>query len=295
MALASEPPEDSSSLPGDPAAYRKKGAGAGFWFAIIFAGLGAALALFAWLALPRLLAPANGPETPAAARPFSLARPAPPAPEPATAALAVAPPPMTDTATDDAGDLEARVARVENDQRRASGAAAAALAAASLAEAAQGSAPFADELAALSGVLPASPDARALQQVAVFGAPTRAALSAEFPSAAGKAAVAARARAQGDGLLGQISHGLAAIVTIRRVDSVSGDGPDAVLARAEALVVDGDLAGAFAELDKLPEGAREAIAPWRARAQRRLEVDRRVSAIRAAALQDLTLAAGKRL
>lgn len=131
--------------------------------------------------------------------------------------------------------------------------------------------------------------------MAVVGAPTRAALAAEFPPAAGRAAVAARTPAQGDGLLARISHAFAAIVTIRRVDHVVGDSPDAILARAEGMIADGDLAGAFAELDKLPEGAREVLAPWRARAQRRLEVDRRVSAIRAAALQDLSLTAGRRL
>ena len=61
------------------------------------------------------------------------------------------------------------------------------------------------------------------------------------------------------------------------------------------MIEEGDLQGAFTELDKLPPGAREALEPWRAKAQRRLEVDRHVSAIRAAALRDLSLSSGRGL
>jgi len=261
-----------------------------FFIAVGFALGGLLVALFAWLSLPTLMA--DRPATPENVLPF-FARPAPAAPEPATTALAVAPAPAPAALPLDAGSLAARLERLELDQRRASEAAAAALAAASLAEAAQGSAPFADELTALGGLLPPSGDVRALQAAAAIGAPTQAQLAAEFPEAAAKAAVGARAPAQGDGVLARISHAFAAVFTIRRTGHLGGDGPDAILARAEALVEEGDLAKAFAELDKLPPGAREALAPWRTKAQRRLDVDRHVSAIRAQALRELALSAGR--
>ena len=50
---------------------------------------------------------------------------------------------------------------------------------------------------------------------------------------------------------------------------------------------DGDLDRALRTLDRLPPTARDAMAPWRNRAERRAEIDRNVSALRARALQTL--------
>src|SRR5690606_36575202 len=100
----------------------------------------------------------------------------------------------------DLSALEARVRTLETAQARTTDAAAAALAAALLADAAESSRPFADELAALERVLPASADAPALRRLAQAGAPTRAALAAEFDEAAARTVVAARRPAQGAGI-----------------------------------------------------------------------------------------------
>ena len=77
------------------------------------------------------------------------------------------------------------------------------------------------------------------------------------------------------------------MVTLRRVGSVTGDSPDAVLSLAERQVGEGDLDGALTTLRRLPPPALEALAPWRVRAQQRVTVDRTLSAIRAEALADL--------
>ncbi len=183
--------------------------------------------------------------------------------------------------------LSQRVDRLEADRRQVTLAAAGALAAASLSEAAETSRPFAGELAALEGSLPESADLRALRPLAETGAPTVAALAAEYPDAAARAAVASRAHAQGEGGIARIAQAFAAIVTIRRVDQVEGPGVDAVLARAERRVDAGDLSGAIGELSGLPPAGQDAMAAWRVRAQRRAEIDRRVAAVRAAALADL--------
>lgn len=290
MTLSSEPSTatDPSSLPGDPAAYRKRGgtaavwavvAGVFVWTLLCIAGTVVVLNKGAVLKLPQpqtAAPPARAAETP---DPALSVLPVEPAPEPAPASAEVA-------------ALSARLQRVESDQRRVTEAAAAALAAASLAEAAKGSQPFGDEVMAIGRMLPASTDLRALQRVAQAGAPTIAALAAEFSDLAAPAAVAARAPAQGSGFFARAAHALAAVFTIRRVDHARGDSPDAILARAEALIADGDLEAALAELDRLPAGGKETLAAWRAKAERRLEIDERVSAIRAAALRDLSLAGG---
>ena len=112
-------------------------------------------------------------------------------------------------------------------------------------------------------------------------------MSEDFQAAAARAATAARAPADGGGFFDQVAYALGSVISVRRVNLTSGDTPDAVLARAEQLVADGDIDAALAALDALPPRAREAMATWRARASRRAEIDRAVAAIRAQALADL--------
>ncbi len=270
--------------PTDPAAYgRRRGFGVAFWAVLALCVLSVAIGAAAMRFGPSLWASSR--ETPVAAAPQPTADPldAPaPAPRfddrPSPAAAAA---PSAEIAA-----LLARVEALESGQVRTINAAAAALAAASLAEATQGSGPFETELAALERVLPLSGEVRALRPYAESGAPSRAALAAEFDAAAAKAAVAAREPGKSDGLFARIGHALSAIVTIRRIGP-GGDGPDAVLAQAGQAVAAGDIEGALTILRGLPPKAAQAIAPWRDRARQRVAVDRQVAAIRALALSDL--------
>jgi hypothetical protein len=279
------------SAPRDPAAYRPRPLlGVTFWamiaFGVICVLAGVALATVG----PKLLAqapiltvspePAASPERPAAS-----VVPVPPAP-------AAASEPTVDAA--DVDQLSARVAALETHESATSQAAAAALAAAAAVEASQGSGPFADQMAGLAAISPPSPELTALVRLAEAGAPSRAALAASFPDYAARAASAARAPADGAGLLARITYELSRIVTLRRVGDVPGSGVDALLARAERQVEDGDLDHALRTLDRLPVKARDAIGGWRMRAERRAEIDRNAAALRARALQALAAAGGRR-
>lgn len=184
--------------------------------------------------------------------------------------------------------LEQRIAALETTQARVSRAAAAAVAAGALADAAQGSAPFVGELAALERLAPTSRGIRALRPLAEQGAPTRAALAGEFPAAASRAARAARGQDEGSGFLASLSRAIGSIFSLRRIGGLEGEEPDAVLARAERRVDQGDLEGALAQLQSLPAPARQALADWTARAERRVEIERRVNALRSEALGDLS-------
>jgi hypothetical protein len=183
--------------------------------------------------------------------------------------------------------LGARVATLEAQQTHTSQAAAAALAASAVVEATQGSEPFAEELSSLRAISPPSPELQALARLAATGAPSRTALAASYPDYAAHAASAARAPGDKAGLGDRIVYELSRVVTLRRVGDVAGDGVDAVLARAERQVEDGDLDRALRTLDKLPAGAKDAMAPWRNRAERRAEIDRNAVALRERALQTL--------
>jgi hypothetical protein len=264
--------------PKDPARYRRRGR-ADAWRLAAVGALCAALAVAATILAPRMLA--ARPE-PAGAGLFH-----------STAADALAAPPTADAvepAPDASGDvarLNARVAALEDQEKAWREAASAALAAAALIEATQGSAPFAEDLAALREVAPDAPELAGLIPLSQTGAPTRAALAASFPDYAARAAAAARAPGEGAALSARIAHAVSRIISVRRVAETTGDGPDARLARAERLIADGDLPAALRTLDRLPEPAREAMAPWRAGAERRAEIDRRAAALRARAMRAL--------
>lgn len=183
--------------------------------------------------------------------------------------------------------LDGRIAALESSQKGVTDAATAALAVSALAEATETSRPFGQELAGLQRVLPPSPDLRALSELADKGAPTRAGLAVQFGNLAGRAASAARNPGPDADLFSRIRYALSSIVSIRHVGSTTGSTPDAMLARAQALLDDGDVEGAVQALDPLPDAARAMLAPWINAANRRIEIDRRVAAIRADALTGL--------
>lgn len=281
------PPDASeSSAPKDPADYRPKPLlGATFWAMLALMLLcvlaGVAVANFG----PRLFGPPPPAKIPVEAAPRESPA-APPAPAPS-----LAPGPVSQSSPDVAR-LTARVASLEAQQTHASQAAAAALAAAAVVEATQGTGPFVEALSSLRAISPPSPELQALARLAAVGAPSRTALAASFPDYAASAVSAARApNSQGGGVgagLGdRIVYALSRVVSLRRVGDVPGDGVDALLARAERQIDDGDLDRALKTLDKLPAGARDALAPWRDRADRRAEIDRNAAALRARALQTL--------
>ncbi len=280
MSAAPDPAEIAA--PSDPALYaRKPLLGPMFWVMIVLClacvGAGVAIARFgpAWLARKEA-----APQAPSQA-PVSAGFASPQADAPAVDA----PPAPSPSAQVD--QLEARIALLESGQQRTLDAAGAALAAASLAEAAQGGEPFADAVAALERVLPPSSEVRALERLARQGAPTVAGLAAGFDDLAGRASVAAHEPGPDAGALAKLQHALSRVVTIRQVGSTVGNGPDAILARAEARLDAGDLTGALRALDALPPSARPVLAAWRAEAERRAEIDRLVAAVRDEALAGL--------
>jgi hypothetical protein len=271
--------------PRDPADYRPKPLmSLGFWAMMALCVLcvlaGAAIVLLA----PKLL-PAR-PEARADAAPVE---PVPLAAAPVAVPAAPAPEPP---ASPDVGRLTERVAALEGHEKTTATAAAAALAAAALVEASQGSGPFPQELAAARAAAPGAPELAVLQRLAESGAPSRAALADSFPDYAARAASAARAPGEGAHLADRIGYALSRVISVRRVgDAAGGDDADGLLAQAERQVSDGDIDRALRTLDRLPPKAREAMAPWRIRAERRAEIDRQAAALRARALSDLANAA----
>lgn len=290
-------PADPADLtpPTDPATYRRGfRPGRAFWAVMAFGLICILSGILVGRVLPALW--------PVRTEPAKTAAPAPAAVSgaetdqaPASPNLFGGPAEAPAAPSAEVAALAGRVAALENIQARTADAATASLAAATLAEIAQNSGPFdTTSLAVLERMLPMSRDVAALREIARIGAPSRAALAADFDAAATRAAVAARDPGERGGLVARLKFALASIITIRRT-SETGSGTDAILARAERQVGEGNIEGAVRTLNTLPPKASDAMAAWREKAQRRIELDQHVSAIRGQALADLLAASRARV
>ncbi|HEY2177121.1 MAG TPA: hypothetical protein VGH15_00940 [Caulobacteraceae bacterium] len=280
MTVVPDPAELAPSR--DPAAYaRRPLLTGGFWVMMAFCAL-CLLAAVAVVILGPRLAPVKHAVVAAAPAP------SPPAAAPLAAQLAA---PADTAPSPDESALAGRVQRLEAGQNRTLAAAAAALAAASLSDAAAKPAPFTADLAAVARVIPGSPDAAALAALAPQGAPTRPALATELTALAAEASTAARAPGKDASFMDRALYAVARVVSLRRID-VKATGVDAILARAERRADDGDLEGAIAALDALPDNAKAALAPWRDKAERRIQIDRHIAGLRAQAVANLAAAQG---
>ena len=270
---------------------RKRLLGAGFWAMIAF-GLACILAgLGVWHYGPLVFAPGHQAPPPAAAPSAAPSGPSDQTLEGAAEPALTRAGPGTAASDSALFALRQRVSSLETSQQQQAAAAAAALAAAALDRAAQTSGPFPDDLAAIEPLLPPDADLRALHRLAETGAPTRATLAKTYPAAAARAAAAARGPEEGAGWFANAVHALSAIITVRRTDRTTGNGADAILARAESQLDDGDLEGAIKALNGLPPQGRQAMIEWRRGLERRAEIDRRIASVRARALRDLSRAA----
>ncbi|MES1199865.1 MAG: mitofilin family membrane protein [Pseudomonadota bacterium] len=154
----------------------------------------------------------------------------------------------------------------------------AAYAVAAAAEASHSSGPFVEAFNSLQALMPDDQNVQALAPLARTGAPTRDELRTRFSGMDDDIIRAAREAQAGSGFWGRINAELAQWIVIRPPGA--GDTPDGVVERAEQRLSADDLAGAIHELNRLSGPARQAANPWLNDAQRRLDIDTRLAAIR---------------
>jgi hypothetical protein len=120
-----------------------------------------------------------------------------------------------------------------------------------------------------------------LEPAAATGIPDLMTLRQRFAATANE--IVHRARApEGDGLIDRATDNLMRLVTIRPVGAdARGDSPEARVARAEAKLAAGDLAGAVAELEQLEGPPAEAAAEWLELARLRLAAKEAVTSLQA--------------
>jgi hypothetical protein len=186
--------------------------------------------------------------------------------------------------------LEARLAALEKglgDSREARRRQGMVLALGQLALAVEAGRPYADELARFAGLAGDHPGIEAARQAlaaeAARGVPTLAELRRRFQSLPADI-VRAGAEPAAEGWLGRAAARLKALVTVRRVGEVAGEATDAIVARAEVRLAEGDLKAALAEIKALKGAAAETAAGWRRAAEARLAAEAALSALQARAV-----------
>jgi uroporphyrinogen-III synthase len=151
--------------------------------------------------------------------------------------------------------------------------------------------PYAAALEAVATLGQAEPEVQsalgALAPNARTGVPTAAQLVQRFDREAAEI-VRADIAPEGAHWTDRLVARLSSLVTVRRTGAdAEGNAPSAIVARAEAKVKNGDLAGAVAELDKLSGKPADAAQPWLVAAKARLAADAALDALGAHALRQL--------
>jgi hypothetical protein len=179
--------------------------------------------------------------------------------------------------------LAGRVAAVERSEKtaeRGDRAVRLVLVATALKAAAERGEPFAGELAAAKA-LGADPQLTApLEPFAASGVPTTAALARELSALSFALRPAAPAPAR-DSFLDRLQVNAEKLVRVRPTEEVAGTDAAAVASRIEGKAAQEDIAGALAELGKLPPAARAPAEAWIKQAQARtaaLDASRRLAA-----------------
>jgi hypothetical protein len=174
--------------------------------------------------------------------------------------------------------LQEELPAVAAEARSAATAARASYAVVAASEAARASGPFEQAHASLVALLPNDPNVAALAPLARTGAPTRIELRDNFARLDNEIIRAAHQAQAGAGFWGRIQAGLAQWIVIRRAGG--GDTPEGIVERAERYLAADRLDDAIEELNRLPPAPKRAAQPWINDASRRLEIDRRIAAIR---------------
>jgi hypothetical protein len=147
--------------------------------------------------------------------------------------------------------------------------------------------PFGPELAAVKALGADANMLSPLAPLAAAGVPSAASLSRELSALTPGMRRAAGAVPGGGGFLDKLQANAEKLVRIRPIDAPAGDDPDAVISRVDADAARADIAGALAEIAKLPEDARGLADAWIAKAQARNAANaaaRRIAADALAAL-----------
>ncbi|OCP18109.1 MULTISPECIES: COG4223 family protein [unclassified Ensifer] len=144
--------------------------------------------------------------------------------------------------------------------------------------------PFLAELDALRSIAPDEAAVTGLAQDATTGVATRTDLRRDFATVSGTMLDALDQPDPNEGIFDRLVSSAMSGIRVRPVGSVEGDTPEAVVARIEDKLNNGDLKGAALEWDGLPAAAKTAGEAFKAKLDQRLRVEGIIDAAVAATM-----------
>jgi hypothetical protein len=151
----------------------------------------------------------------------------------------------------------------------------------SLAEAANRPGPFLPEFEAVRAAMPNVPEVAMLEPLARSGAPTRALLLERFAALAPAVAQMSQPQAGQGGFFAWFKSLFSEMVKVQPAATTTDSGPAAILMRAKTKLDQGDLAGAVVDVRGVAPAPDE-VRAWIAGAEKRLEIEAKVAALRGA-------------
>jgi hypothetical protein len=148
-----------------------------------------------------------------------------------------------------------------------------AIAAAALKAAIDRGGPFRPELDTFANVAPDDPAVADLRNFAETGIPSRADLIRQVPDVATAIVTTSEQTDQDQSWSNRLMSSAKSLVTVRPVGDVQGDTVDAIAARFENKVRNGDLPGAVNEWNSLPDAAKSASAAFKQSLDARIRVE----------------------
>jgi len=172
--------------------------------------------------------------------------------------------------------------RLDDAEKKLSGpsqesAVARAIAAAALKAAIDRGGPFQPELDTFANVAPDDPAVADLKNFAQTGVPSRADLIRQVSDVATAIVATTQTDDPNQSWSSRLMSGAKSLVQVRPVGNVPGDSVDAIAARFEDKVRNGDLPGAVTEWNNLPDAAKSASAAFKQSLEARIRVEDLVS------------------
>ncbi len=138
--------------------------------------------------------------------------------------------------------------------------------------------PFMSELDALRSVAPDDPAVQSLSPMAATGIPSRADLANGFGKTADAILAAIHQPDPDQGIADRLLSGALSVIKVRPVGNIEGETPEAIVARIENKLQNGDLKGASLEWQTLPEAGKAASADFATTLNKRVEVEATIGA-----------------
>ena len=136
--------------------------------------------------------------------------------------------------------------------------------------------PFMAELDALAGISPDDPVVANLRAYAATGVASRAELVRAFGEVADSVLAAIHQPDPNEGVAQRLLSSALSVVKVRPVGNVEGATPEAILARMEDKLQNGDLKGAALEWESLPEAGKAVSTDYVAKLKTRIEIEAQV-------------------